>query len=148
MLVYAGRRGMVQGKAPYYWGEVEKLQKRVRIGVRDMDLEARVWRLVVVPMNVVSGRRRYHHQCAVGRTYPKSKSSTPNLLYFISTFRYMTGTSELDALVKFVVMSSTRSSGGGCPATALADSRAFSLRNFGAWMPEAVNFSDFLVFSA
>lgn len=64
-------------------------------------------------------------------TYPKSKSSTPNLLYLISTLRYMTGTSELEVLAKLVMTSSARSSDGGDPE-ALADSRAFSLRNLGA----------------
>ena len=54
MLVNARRRGVVQGEIPYDWGEVKKLQKRVRIRVRNVNLEPGVRGFVVIPGGVSS----------------------------------------------------------------------------------------------
>merc|ERR1712225_118617 len=78
-------------------------------------------------------------------TYPKSKSSTPNLLYLISTFSYHTGTSAFKLRTSFAPMSSAlldlRS-----PVPSFDASLAFSLRNLGACKLAGV-FSNVRVFS-
>lgn len=55
VLVNARRRGMVQGEVPYYWSEVKELEERIRIRVRDVDLEPGILGFVVIP-GVVSIR--------------------------------------------------------------------------------------------
>ena len=82
----------------------------------------------------------------VADTHPKSKSSTPNLLYLISTFRYMTGTSAFRLDNSVAPIASATSLILLSPDESLADSLAFSLRNLGA-CKLVVAFSVVLVFS-
>lgn len=99
-----------------------------------MDLQARVARLVVEPVRQV---RDCIFQVA-HNTYPKSKSSTPNLLYLISTLRYIMGTSAclLPMPISGVGLVASSDLSSAFLASLLADSRAFSLKNLGALRPE------------
>lgn len=102
-----------------------------------MVLQARIRCLVVV-----SGRSLVFSMCLDNadipqKAYPKSKSSTPNLLYLISTFLYIGGASV------FMLSSAVLDAWSECcwviSAAAvspddMATSRAFSLKNLGGWM--------------
>lgn len=84
------------------------------------------------------------------RSHPKSKSSTPNLLYLISTLLYMCeasgfklSSSRFDACSEICW---TISAGEPSPVD-ICTSRAFSLKNLGVWMVLAARLAD-LVSSA
>ena len=87
MLPRAISRDMRLRYPPYRHAIVQHLDQRVRVRVEDVRFEAAVARLVVEPVRYLAGLVMLG-----GSSYPKSKSSTPNFEYSISTLRYSLGT--------------------------------------------------------
>ena len=74
-------------------------------------------------------------------THLKSKSSTPNLLYLISTLRYITGTSAFVLPTKAALIRASASLIHLSALVGVSGSCVFSLRNLGAAIvrsPESV----------
>lgn len=97
---------MEQRNVPQPWGVFVQLQKRVRVRILNVCLQARVLCFVVEPVyapNKPTDKSETGSSSSSpaplprgGELFPyaKSKSSTPNLLYLISCILYMGGTSN------------------------------------------------------
>lgn len=137
LVVETRSRSMSEGKVAQQGGVVHYLYKRVGIGIRDVVFESSVWSLVEEPGDTCKSLAPLDLE-GESMAYPKSKSSTPNLLYLISTFRYSAGTSGFKLSSSAFDDAFAASSGLASAAVrwlleGRADSRAFSLRNFGAF---------------
>ncbi len=131
----ASTRGVLQCQVSQQRGIMHNLQQGVGIGVYNVILEARILSAVIIAGTIesmISIIQADEEEGRGGRIYRKSKSSTPNLLYLISKFRYIGGASGFRLPSSLFDSNASDacliSAGGFSPVTTY--SLAFSLRNF------------------